>query len=77
MADARGGSGTIIVITFDDMTDAVNEAKGTIIRADAHVAQMAKMVAGKLKSSGTDDWTLKQLKRELVNFDMRTGTWKE
>jgi len=39
------------------------------------VARMAGMIAGKLRDSGTSPDILSQLKRELEEFNIRTGTW--
>ncbi len=62
---------------WSEMNHAVNEARAIIDRADLFVAQMARLIAGKLKSGDVSAWTLTELKKELRDFDMRSGDWKE
>lgn len=62
---------------FDEMQQAVNQAKGTLSLADKFVAQMANMIAGRLRKGGVWGSTLCALKRELADYNMHTGKWKE
>lgn len=62
---------------WDEMNEAVRNAKTTLRIADTFVGQMANMIAGRLRSGRVRSSTLETLKRELRDYDMRTGTWKE
>lgn len=60
-----------------EMNQAVHEARAVMDRADAFVGQMARMIIGKLKSGDVSDYTLKMLKTELRDYNMKTEQWKE
>jgi len=60
-----------------DVKNAVERAKRDIYRADQCVNDMAELCAGKLQSSNVGAWALTKLKRELANFNIHTGRWKE
>lgn len=61
---------------FDEMKEAVRDARATINRADMHVSSMASMCAGRLRRAGVSHHTLCELKKELANYNMHTGSWK-
>lgn len=61
---------------IDDMHEAVTEARATIHRVDTVVGSMANMCAGRLRRAGVRHYTLCQLKKELANYNMHTGSWK-
>lgn len=61
---------------FDELTLAVREAKNTIDEGDSVVRRLSDMVCGRLKIARIDHDTLCELKRELQNYNMRTGEWK-
>lgn len=63
-------------MNFDDMTQAVSEAKRTLSRADAHVKDMADMIAGRLRQAEIGQYTLRKLKNELRDYNPHTGVWK-
>ncbi len=59
-----------------EMDDAIRDARATVERADLFVGQMAKIISGRLRT-GSIGWnTLDELKRELRNWNMHTGKWK-
>lgn len=65
-------------MTWDEMQASVRSAEFTMKLVDRHVADMAGLIAGRLRSarncvSASD---LRTLKRELQDFDARTGEWK-
>jgi len=60
---------------FDLMRDAIAEANITIRAADRMTNSMASIIIGRLRH--VDSWNLKNLKRELSQFNSHTGKWKE
>lgn len=63
-------------MNFDDVTRAVNEARNTLQSVDHHVEQMAKLIAGRLRAADVSQHTLRQLKKELRDYNPHTGKWK-
>lgn len=63
-------------ITWNEMTQAVADAQETIRIADSRVNKMAHMISGKLRSAEVTPYALRELKRELKNFNMQTHQWK-
>jgi len=64
-------------VTFDDIYEAVSDAKITIERADNVIDKIARLISGRLRSAQVSASALKKLKRELRNFNIHTGTWKD
>ena len=62
---------------LSDVEKAVNEARATINNANLCVGQMARLCAGRLRESGVSGYVLEKLKRELKNYNMHTGIWKD
>jgi hypothetical protein len=60
---------------FDEMRQAVSEAKTTLAAADNVAYQMGSMLRGRLRHCSAYD--LKALKRELAKFNIQTGRWKD
>ncbi len=58
------------------MNHAVNEAKETLKNADEQVGVMANLCAGRLRRAGVKCNTLEILKRELRDYNIHTGEWK-
>ena len=61
------------------MREAVESAKSTIHMADLAIEDLVSLIKGRLKkSSGTYRYLndLKEIKKELQDFDARTLTWK-
>lgn len=58
---------------WDQMRQAVAEAKSTLNAADNVSWQMAAMLRGRLRHANASD--LKALKRELRDFNSQTGSW--
>lgn len=66
-------------MNFDDVEGAVRAAKLSLAVADRHVGQMVRLSANRLRSVELDWETveaLRAIKRELRDFDIRTGRWK-
>lgn len=62
---------------FDEMIDAVKEAETTQRIADGQINRMAGLISGKLRACSVWHGTLRELKRELKNFNMATGQWRK
>jgi len=61
--------------TFDAIRQALSEARDIQKAADTNASQMAAMITGRLRH--VPPWILKDLKRELRDFNLQTGYWKE
>jgi hypothetical protein len=65
---------------FDDVRAAVSAAEFQLDAADSVAQNMAILLVGRLRLASKDHRgtaALKKLKRELRDFDMTTGNWKE
>ena len=60
-----------------EMNEAIMDARRTINWADMVKHQMASLFAGQLQASQIGNSTLCRLKRELRNYNMNTGKWKD
>lgn len=60
---------------FDEMRQAVQEAKNTLDAADSVADDLARMLIGRLHRVQSS-YTLAKLKRELRDFNMHTSSWK-
>jgi len=65
------------MMTYDDFCSAVDEAETVERRAKAMVERMARICRGRLRASGVSACTLSELKRELRNWDMTRGIWRD
>jgi hypothetical protein len=63
--------------SIQEVREAVERAKRDIYRAEQLVAEMAFMCKGRLRNSNASAGTLAELKKELRDFDIRTGTWSD
>jgi hypothetical protein len=61
---------------FDNMREAMREARATMNAADEAAQAMAEMLVGRL-SKVRKGWVLSALKRELRNYNIHTGAWNE
>ncbi len=61
--------------SFDLMRQAVAEANQTMRAADDQANAMAGILRGRLRNCS--EWNLKALKRELRDFNIKTGRWKD
>jgi hypothetical protein len=64
-------------MTYQELAMAVQDAKNTLEKADSCTGQLARMMAGRLRESNASAYTLAKLKRELRDFNIHTGKWKE
>lgn len=61
---------------FDEMNQAMQEAELRMRAADEVAGKVARMLVGRLKRVDSA-YTLGRLKRELRDFNIHTGSWKE
>lgn len=59
---------------LEEMQAALRDANATLYAADCVASTIARMLVGRLRRA--DCATLAKLKRELRDFNMHTGTWK-
>lgn len=64
-------------LSFSQMEEALADARRTIQASDRMTAQMASLVAGRLRKGNVSHSTLCELKRELAKYNMHTGRWSE
>ncbi len=64
-------------MVLSEVENAVREAEMTMRNANQCVSTMAGLIAGKLRSSDVWTYTLDELKKELRDYNMHTGCWKE
>ena len=57
-----------------ELNRAENEARAVIRAVDSACNGMAGLLTGRLRS--VPSWRLKELKKELRDFNMHTGVWK-
>jgi hypothetical protein len=60
---------------FEEMRSAVSRAKEVFRAVEQCSRDMARLLRGNLRQC--NDWDLKALKRELKDFNIHTGRWKE
>lgn len=63
-------------MTLDEVLQAAQEAEVTLRRADDLSARLAELLVGRLRRVRRHS-TLEQLKRELKQYNSRTGVWKD
>lgn len=63
-------------MTTEEMQKAINEARRTFRAADDCSAQIAEILAGRLKTGNVRHHVLCQLKKELDRYNMHTRTWR-
>lgn len=63
-------------MTINEMEQALEDARQTMARADRVAGQLARMLRGRLRNANIPSYILKDLKKELANFNMHTGEWK-
>jgi hypothetical protein len=61
-------------MTYDEMSAALKEAERTMNVADTVATWIARLLVGRLRKVSSES-TLVALKRELRDFDSRTGRW--
>lgn len=64
-------------MNYSDILDARRQAQEQITLADNAARQAANLIATRLRIAGVDQWTLRDLKKELQNFNAVTGKWKD
>ena len=65
-----------MAMTITEMEQALEDARITMARADAVAGQLARILRGRLRNANIPSYILKDLKKELANFNMHTGEWK-
>lgn len=61
---------------YDDVARAVRTARERVKMGDKIVREVSDLMAGRLRTADIPAHTLKELKRELRDFNIHTGTWK-
>jgi len=64
-------------LNWFQIQEAWDEAQATIRRADQATRYAAELAAGRLRMAEVGPRALRQLKRELQNFNSVTGKWRE
>lgn len=62
-------------MNFDDVRLAMSEARQKLSMLDSFATELAVMLAGRLRKCNNTT-ALRAMKRELQEFDSRTGEWK-
>lgn len=60
-----------------EMREVINQARQTIEAADNVANDIAYILKNRLRSGRVSASTLIALKKELANFNMHTGRWKD
>lgn len=60
---------------FDELTSALDAAESVKRAAQNHSNKMARLLTGNLRYLSASN--LKSLKRELMDFNIQTGRWKD
>jgi len=64
-------------MTFDEMQLAIKEAERTVQLADDVTDRLARIIRNRLRSGKVAIWVLSDLKRELRDFNIHTGSWRK
>jgi predicted metal-dependent hydrolase len=64
-------------MNFGEAHEAIEDARRTMRHADSVVSQLAGLCAGRLRAAGVSGYVLKQLKRELADYNIHTSSWKD
>lgn len=62
-------------MNWDDFRTAFSQARNTFNQADSVAADMGSMLVGRLHNCSRT--TLESLKRELRDYNIHTGSWKD
>lgn len=67
---------------FDEMREALDDYDACGRALDAHVRNFVRAIRGRLRKMDAGKWSadhdnLCALKKELANYNMQTGKWKE
>lgn len=62
-------------MNWNEFSEAVEDARETMRGADIAVQRLAKLLPGRLRTSGIDHATLCALKRDLADYNMQTHRW--
>ena len=63
-------------MTYNEMKDAINEAESILRKADWCATDIAGILVGRLHKVKNGE-TLESLKKELKNYNIHTGCWKD
>lgn len=64
-------------MNWQDFEHAIEHAKEEIRKGDQAAARLARLMRHRLRTADIDTETLRAFKRELQDFDSRTGHWKK
>ena len=63
-------------LSYNEAIEAAEEAERTLNIANIMLRKTSRMLSGRLESSGVSRFVLCELKKELANYNMRTGEWR-
>lgn len=63
-------------LSYQEAFQAAEDAERTLNNANILLRKTARMLAGRLRSSGVSHVVLCELKKELSKYNSRTGEWK-
>ena len=63
-------------MNFNEADQAIKEANDTLNKGDYMIRTLASQMIGRLRSSGIRSGLLSALKRELSDYNIKTGEWK-
>jgi hypothetical protein len=64
-------------MNYQDIVNVRIQAERDLALADRAVCEAAKLIVGRLKSSGVQNSVLRELKRELKDYNMQQWAWKD
>ena len=63
-------------MNYNEMQMAIEDAERTLYQADRAAGVIAHLMIGRLRKVGSQ-WVLVALKKELKNYNMQTGQWRD
>lgn len=64
-------------MNYSDINQARIQAVSDIEKADIAITQAARLIKGRLRAAKVSSWVLDDLKRELKDYNMVTGLWRD
>jgi len=65
-----------MIMTWEELTQAIADAERIERQAKEAVQKTARMCVGRLRAAKVDAWILSALKRELRDWNMHQGCWR-
>jgi len=64
-------------MNLDELNNIIGQAKRTIDQGNEVKRQLAGLLRNSLRSSNMSNYVLEDLKRELRDYNIHTGCWKD